>query len=204
VRSGDAAQASVDFTNNGFHAGAWTSRPLAVGGSGETDLEAGYAFKITEQFTLEPTVTQYTYANATPDATRQSTEAGLQAVWEAGGGWTASVACYHDFRLQADTAQAEAGYSLALKNLGAFLEFNSFAGWANGANLRPGAAGPRVHDGYAYCGAEVRLPYRVGAHTTVVAGLHFSDAVGQSRSWSPTGAGSTARGWFSFAVNFDF
>jgi hypothetical protein len=203
-RSGGAAQASAEITGYGFEGSIWTSQPFKGGEPGETDLSAGYAFKIPGQFTLEATVTQYLFAMTKPGATRRSTEAGLQASWTANSSLTAAIACFHDFRLGADTVQATAGYSVALKRVGAYLELKSFAGWVNGTNLRPDATGPRLRDAYGYYGADAQLPYRVGGHTTFVAGVHFSEAVGQSRLWSPIGVPGGARTWASFAVNFDF
>jgi hypothetical protein len=203
-RSGSAAQASLDLAGNGLRGGIWTSQPLRSGEPGETDLSAGYSWKIAGPVTLEATVTQYLFTRTAPGGTKQSTEAGFQATWADESGLTATLAGFHDFRLKADGAQAAVSYSLALKSLGAYLELSSFAGWVNGADLRPDSAGPATKDAYAYFGVEAQLPYRVGAHTTVTTGVHLTDTTGQSRSWSPVNAAGGARGWVSIAVNFDF
>jgi hypothetical protein len=203
-RSGAATQAFAGVAGDGLSGKIWTSQPFNHGVAGETDLEIGYSGKISTQFALEATATQFLFEGGAAGATRQSTEAGLKASWISAAGLKASLAVFHDFRLRMNTVETAAGYSLPLKSLGAYLELDSFAGWADGTDLLPDATLPRVRDGYAYFGAEARLPYRVGRHTTVEAGLHFSDAIGQSRSWSPTGHPGGAHSWASFAVNFDF
>jgi len=203
-RSGAAAQGSVSISGDGFRGSVWTSQPFGRSEPGEIDLHAGYAARVTGQLTVEMMAIQYVFSSPAPGATRQSTEAGVQATWTSSGGVSATLAGYHDFRLRADTVQAGATYSLPLKSFGAFLDLDAFAGCARGSDLLPDSVGGPVSDAYSYFGMGATLPYRVGAHTTVVAGVHFTDTNGQSRRWSPIGAAGGARGWVSLAVNVDF
>ncbi|HET7535086.1 MAG TPA: hypothetical protein VFJ90_01430 [Candidatus Didemnitutus sp.] len=203
-RSGDAMQASVALSQERWRGSLWANRPFDRAEPDEINLSAGYLAKISDQLSVDVGATQFWFGGVPAGATEQSFEAGAEAIWTARGGITTRMGYHHDFRLKADTVQGSFGYSMPLTKLGAFLELSVFAGWVHGSDVRPDASGPAVNDGYSYYGAEAHLPYRIGGHTTVVAGVHFADSVGQSALWSPIGAGSGSRGWVSLSVNFDF
>ncbi len=203
-RTGDAAQASVALAQDGWRGNLWANHPFDRDEPDEVDFTAGYLAKVTDQVSIEVTATQFWFGNVQVNATKQSFEAGVEATWTGRGGITSGLAYHHDFRLAADTFQGSLGYSLPLTRLGAFLELNAFAGWVDGSDIRPDAPGPAVGDAYGFYGAEMHLPYRIGGHTTVVAGVHWAGTVNQSRLWSPIGEGSGSRGWVSLSVSFDF
>ena len=133
-----------------------------------------------------------------------SFEAGLNATWAPIDGFTPSLACYHDCRLRADTGQASLAHSFALTGFGAFLDLNFFAGWTTGGDWRPDAPGPRRHDSYSYWGAEAHLPYRIGPHSTVIAGLHYADTSGRSPTNGPFSLSSGRNLWITLGVSLDF
>jgi hypothetical protein len=149
-------------------------------------------------------VTSYNFTSTLVGATERSLEAGLTANWSLVGGYTPSISVLHDFRLEADTAQASLAYSVALTRLGTYLELSAFAGWSDVRNARPATAGPRSRDGYGYWGGEAQIPYRVGAHTTVIAGLHATTTVGQGRALAASGRFARSNLWLTLGVSVDF
>jgi hypothetical protein len=93
---------------------------------------------------------------------------------------------------------------IALKQLGAFLEWRAQVGQARAGDLRPAAASPANSDAYTYAGAEIRLPYRLGVHTTVTASAGLTAARGQSEFWSPIQRSGGVAGWGGLGLSFDF
>ncbi len=203
-RAGSSAQASVEYAAHGFRGSVWTNQPLRRGQSGEIDLTAAYGRQVSEKLNLELALTSYDFTSAPAGATEHSLEAGLTATFAPVNGVTPSVSVQHDFRLEADTAQASLAYSVALTQLGTFLELSAFAGWSDARNVRPDAVGPRVSDGYGYFGGEARIPYRLGAHTTVIAGLHATTTVGQGRAFASPGRFARSNLWLTLGVSVDF
>ena len=203
-RAGASAQAGVEGAHDDFHGGFWTNQPFARGAARDVTLTAGYAWRPAAGVTLEAVATQYLSAGGAADTTRRSTEGGLTLTGAAFAGCTPSIYYGHDFRLRSDTVQLSVGRSLALTALGTFLDFNLFAGAATGSDWQPDAGGPRRADSYAYWGAEVHVPYRIGAHSTVVGGLHFTDATGRSPTNGPFGLAAERKLWVTLGVSLDF
>ena len=189
-RAGSSAQVAVELSRDDFRGGVWVNRPFAGGAGREVNVNGAYTWHSTDELTLEASVAHSWFSGAPAGGTKRALEAGLTATLAAINGFTPSLAYFHDFRFRADTVQASLAHSLALTKLGAFLDLSLFAGWATGEDWRPDAPGPQRHDSYGYWGAEAHLPYRVGPHTTVRAGLHFSDAFGRSGAYGPFGRSS--------------
>lgn len=203
-RAGSSAQAIVEFSQDDVRGGVWTNLPFAGGAGREVNLNAAYLWPATEGLTLEASVVHAWFSDAPAGDTRRTFEAGLTATLSPGYGFTPSFAYYHDFRLRADTVQVALARSVALAKLGAFLDLNLFAGWATGDDWRPDAPGPRRHDSYGYWGAEAHLPYRVGPHSTVIAGLHYSEAAGRSGTNGPFGRPAHGNIWVTLGISLDF
>lgn len=201
-RAGDSAQAAVEINREGFRGGLGLTRPFDQGEPGELNLNAAYGWGSSGGIVLEGTVTS-TWFSDVPGVDR-SLEAGLRATLPPAGGFTPSLAYYRDLCFDADTVEAAFARSIPLTKLGAFLELNLFAGVVRGRNWRPDAAGPKWRDGYGYWGGEARLPYRVGPHSTVVAGVHYAGTAGRSISNGPFGRRSSDRVWVTLGVNLDF
>jgi hypothetical protein len=203
-RAGSSAQATVEFSRDDFRGGAWANLPFAGGVGREVNLNAAYIWHATADLTLEASVAHSWFPGALADDTKRTFEAGVTATLAAINSVTPSLTYYHDFRLRTDTVQASLAHSLALTKLGAFLDLSLFAGWATGDDWRPDAPGPRRHDNYGYWGVEAHLPYRVGPHSTVIAGLHYSDAIGRSETNGPFGRTSRQNLWVTLGVSLDF
>lgn len=203
-RAGGSAQAAMEFNRDGFRGGLWVSQPFDGDDTREVNLNAAYGWQPADGFTLEASVAHTWFDDVPGGGLDRSFEAGLTATLAPVVGFTPSLAYYHDFHLEADTTQVSFARSIALTKLGAFLELNLFTGWASGHDWRPDAPGPRRRDSYGYWGGEVHLPYRVGVHTTVVAGLHYADSFGRSATNGPFGRDSRGNLWVTLGVTLDF
>lgn len=201
-RAGDSAQAAIEFNREGLRGGAWLNQPFERDDPSELNLNVAYGWELSGGIGLEATMTNRWFSDV-PGVDR-SLEAGLRATLVPTGGFTPRLACYHDFCFDADTAEVSFARSIPLTKLGAFLELNLFAGLVQGRDWRPEMPGPRLRDGYGYWGGEVRLPYRVGLHSTVVVGLHYAGTSGRSISNGPSGDPARGKFWFTFGVTLDF
>lgn len=204
ARAGSSVQAAAEFNRGNFHGKVGTNLPFGSGETREINLNASYTWQPGKDFSLEASVGQYWFSEVPGGGAGHSFETGLVAALAPVSGLTPGLAYYHDFRFRSDTAQVSLAHSIALTKWGAFLELNFHAGWVTGDDWRPDAPGPRAHDSYGYWGGEARLPYRIGAHATVVAGLHYADAFGRSATNGPFGRSAHRNLWFTFGVNLDF
>lgn len=203
-RAGDSAQATVELNRNAFRAGLWANQPLRAGDPDEFNLNAAYAWEATGELTLEASAA-YTWFGGVPGGgVERSFEVGLVAKCAPIQGFMPSLGYHHDFYFQADTAEASLARSIALPRFGAFLELNFFAGWVSGSDWRPDAPGPRRQDDYGYWGGEVHLPYRIGPHMVVVAGVHYAANFNRSLVNGGFGRSSDRNLWLSLGVNLDF
>jgi len=203
-RAGQSAQAGVELVHGNFRGGLWTNQPFDRGETSETKLSAAYAWQPVSGLGLEASVAYSGFGEVPGGGVKSSLEAGLAGTLAAVAGFTPGLAYYHDFRFRADTAQASVARSIALTRLGAFLELDFFAGWARGSDWRPDAPGPPRADSYAYWGGAARVPYRIGPHATITAGLHYADAAGRSPANGPFGLAAGGQWWATLGVNLDF
>ena len=202
-RAGASAQAAVEFYREGFHGGLETNQPFGSGAR-EVNLHAAFAWEPTPDLKLEASLAHNWFTQVPGGGADRSLEAGLAATLAPISGFTPGLAYYHDFRFRADSVQVSLGRSIALTKWGTFLDLNFLAGWVTGDDWRPDATGPRLHDSYAYWGGEAQLPYRVGPHSTIVAGLHYADTFGRSPANGPFGRQTRRNLWVSLGVNLDF
>jgi hypothetical protein len=204
ARAGDSLQADVEISRDNLRGGLRTSQPFGGSGAREMNLHGGWLWHATDNLTLEPTLAHAWFGDVPGGGVKRSLEAGLAATLSPVQGFTPAVRYYHDFRFRADTVGIAFARSVALTKLGAFLEWNFFGGSVTGGNWRPDAGSPRRRDSYCYWGGEVSLPYRIGAHSTVVAGLHYSEASGWSSTNGPFGRSPHPGAWVTIGVNLDF
>ena len=202
-RAGDALQADLELSRDEWRGGVRTSQPLGHGVR-VADVHGGYLWAATESVSIEASLTHGWYGDVPGGGVERSFEAGLAATFAPVNGFTPTLAYRHDFRFQADNVELALARSVALSKWGAFLEFNFHVGATTGTNWRPDACGPRRSDAYQYWGGEVTLPYRVGPHATVVAGLHAAGNTGRSLANGAFGRASTVVFWATLGVNLDF
>jgi hypothetical protein len=203
-RAGASAQVALELARDDFHGGLWSNLPFGNGEGRETNLNAAYGWQALEGLKLEVSARQYWFSNLPAGGTRSSFEAGFAAALAPIGGITPSLDCTHDFRLRADTMQMALAHSFALTGIGAYLDLSCFAGWVTGDDWRPDAPGPRRHDSYAYWGTEAYLPKRIGPHSTLITGLHYTHVYGRSPTNGPVGLASVRNFWVTLGVSLDF
>lgn len=205
-QSGAAGQGSFEVVRDSWRIGAAIAQPFDRDEAGEGSVNAGYMWQANRKLKFEAILTPRWFSNVPSGATKRSLETGLAASWILTNEFTLELAASHDWRLKAETLQATLNYSMPLKRLGAYLEWSATMGTAFARDLRPDAVGSPapVRDGYAYYVASVSLPYRIGAHSTVVAGLHLAKNTNQSALWSSIGAPGGTHAWVELGLNFDF
>jgi hypothetical protein len=203
-QSGAGAEGTFQVARGTWRVGVDFNQPFDRNEPEEGDLHAAYAWKVSTGLNIEAIVTQRWFSGVEPGVTTHSFEAGLTAGWTLSNGFSVEIAGFHDLRLRADTLHATVNYSMPLKSLGAYLEWNASIGTVSARDLLPDTVGAPVRASYCYYAASVRLPYRIGAHTTLVTGLHVAESDGQSRAWSPIAASGGLRAWADVGLNFDF
>lgn len=203
-RSADSLQAAVELNRESLRGRLWTSQPFDRGDTREVKLSAGYGWQATEGIALEASVTHAWFNDVASGGVDRSFEAGLTTTLASVGGFAPSLSYYHDFRFRADTAELAVARSVALPTWGAFLELNFSAGWVRGCDWRPDAAGSPRRDAYGYWGVDARLPYRIGAHSTVVIGLHYADHFDRSVANGPFGRSGGGKPGVTLGVTLDF
>lgn len=203
-RAGPSAQVAAEFNRDSLRGGVRANLPFENGETRELNLHAAYTWRPVDEVSLEALVAQHWFDEVPGGGARHSFEAGLTATLAPISGFTPGLAYYHDFNFRSDTAQVSLARSVALVKWGAYLDLNFFTGWVTGRDWRPDAPGSRLNDGYGYWGGEAHLPYRIGAHTTVTAGLHYTEAFGRSPTSGPFGLSARRNLWITLGVNLDF
>ena len=203
-RAGPSAQVAAEFNRDSLRGGVWANLPFENGETRELNLHAAYTWQPVDEVSLEALVAQHWFGEVPGGGARHSFEAGLAATLAPISGFTPGLAYYHDFNFRSDTAQVLLARSVALVKWGAFLDLTIFAGWSTGDDWRPDAPGPRSSDSYGYWGGEAQLPYRIGAHSTVTVGLHYTGTLGRSPTRGPFGLPTSRNIWATLGVNLDF
>lgn len=204
-RSGAAWRAGLDGALYGWRGRLWYSNPFNSDEPGELRSSLGYVWALTKTVTVEASGTHFWYIDEYANgAASHSFESALQLSWTIRGGLRFGLATSYDIRLRSLGIEASTSYDIALPKWGAFLECRLYAGNLAGKDILPDTTGETTRDAYTYWGAGVRLPYRIGAHTTIVAEAHLVETNGQAQAWSPLLQGSGSRGWLSLGASFDF
>lgn len=203
-RTGAATQLAVEIARENWRGRIDGNQPFASGQERQLALGAAYVCPVVAGVQVETSLRHAWFARALAGGAKRTLEAAITATLPAIQGFSPHVAYTHDFRLLADTVELGAARSFALTSLGAFLDCAVFSGWATGDDWRADVAGPRQHDSYRYWGAEVQLPYRIGAHTTLITRLNYTREQGRSTISGPAGMGLGENLWISAGVSFDF
>ena len=199
----DAFQPSVEVDSNNFDLGVWTSQPLTGGQQNEVDIYGGYKYAVTKELSLQGVATYYWYPEFSTtrpnriDGAKDSFEPGVGATYTIEG-FSPSVFYYHDFILKADTVQGSLGYALPLAAIGSELDFSVYVGTSSAHDATPDLRGPHVHESYNYYGADVSLPYKLAASTTLTLAGHYA-----GNDKAPFGTPRN-HGWFSVAITAGF
>jgi hypothetical protein len=210
--SGQSLQPSVELNYGKLGAGVWASFPVAgslPGGSNpEVDPYAYYAFTLSDDVSLVPGITWYTYPRADPGNGffRSTIEPNLALSWNFHG-VKLTPKVYYDLTLEGPTTELSAAYALPLKELGTELDFNAQAGdylWHDSANH----ATPAVKAWGRYWLLGVTVPFQLSSASRVSVGFAytkgeraFTKAGGQPRQANPIAVG---RGVLSLSYSCTF
>lgn len=162
VRLADASiQPSVEATYADFYVGAWHSNAISDGSSNfassETDLYAGYGFKVNDQIKLDAGVTRYTYSGGSQsDTTEVYVGASLDVLL------SPSIYYYHDFDQEVNTVEASIGYSLPIDAIKASLDLSAKLGNVSTSG-----------EDYTYGVLGVAIPYKLSETATLTAGVDY-------------------------------
>lgn len=204
-RTRGAGQVELEAAWQGWRGRLWSNRAFASDEPGEVQSSLAHGWMLGQGIEAELRGTQFWHSrDPRPGAAVRSfeTAASLSRTWR--GGWRSKFGCSYDFKLRARVVEATFGCEFPLKNLGAFLEGWLHGGHVAGGRILPEWTGSRARDDYGFFGAGLRLPYRVGAHTTIVAEAQLVGTANQARSWSPSGSGTGGRASVKIGASFDF
>lgn len=164
--SKDAIQPSVELAVGDFYAGIWTSQPVVNNTDNEFDFYVGQKLKLNDAWSLDVGATAYYYPelDRTSGLDRQTYEGYVGVVGNVKG-FSPGAYVYYDFTLKALTVQGQLGYSLALSEPGASMDFN----------VTLGNVSPDVGSSYMYYSVGVTVPYKLTDKATVYAGVSYNN-----------------------------
>ena len=162
----DAIQPSIELTSGDFYTGIWTSQPVTDNADNEFDFYLGYKFKLNDIWSLDVGGTAYYY----PELDRRSgldrqTYEGYVGVVGNVKGFSPGMYAYYDFTLKALTTQGQLGYSMALSEPGASMDFE----------VQAGHVSPDVGANYTYWSVGVNIPYKLSDKATVYGGVTYNN-----------------------------
>ncbi len=150
-------QPSIEAAYGDFYAGAWHSDGLSSDNGSETDLYAGYGFKLNDQIKLDAGVTRYTYnGGSNGDTTEAYVGASANVLL------SPSLYYYHDFDLEVNTLEASVGYSLPIDAINASLDLSGKLGNVSSAG-----------QDYTYGVVGASVPYKRSETATLTVGLDY-------------------------------
>lgn len=222
-------QPSVEFgypvVGGDLYVGIWTNQPIASTTTGvpfgairgitgdEVDFYAGYAYPVTDIFTLDLGATYYWYPESAGfGAINHTTE--IYFGVSADVLLSPAVYFYYDFDLQQTVVEFSIGYSLDLgEYLGAeglSVDTGAYFGVLNTNDINAGAAGTsKQQNGYVYGGVTADLVYAFNENVSSSIGVRWSinndGADGTLAGNGPANAfGGESQVWFGATVGFAY
>jgi len=180
----------------------WANAPFCADDEREAAMRIGYSHDFGANLKLDWQVAHYRFERVGAEHANHATEAGVALTLPAGPG-RIGVGLIRDVERRANYVEMGYAGEIALKKLGAFLNYRFFAGWVQADDVLPRSA-VRVADAYSYHGVEVAVPYRVGSQTIVTLGARYAGTWGARPFWSPTGASPKAGIALNLAVSHEF
>jgi uncharacterized protein (TIGR02001 family) len=167
VRYAEASiQPSVEATYGDFYAGIWHTSALsdnAASGT-ETDLYAGYGFKINDTFSLDAGLTRYAYNGGSPSTDSTEVYIGVKANVLL----SPSLYYYYDFDGDYSSLEASIGYSLPIEAIKSSLDFTAKLGYILAdENFAFG------DDNFTYGSLGVAVPYKLSDSATLTVGVDY-------------------------------
>lgn len=201
-RAGASVRPELQLSDERWSFGAWLNSPFSDSDERETAMQVGYSHRLDSGLKLEVQVTHFRFDRSGVGHAAHSTEAAAGLTLPAGPGRLGFVFA-RDVDRRANCTEVNYAGEIALKKLGAFLNYRLFVGTVQADDVLPRAA-VRLADSYTYHGIEAALPYRVGSQTVVTLGVHYAGTWGARPFWSPTGASPKGQIGLNLAVSHEF
>lgn len=175
-RSDETVHMGIAWRGESWRAAGDAYAPLRSADPAEWRMEGGWGSSPAAGLQLEALARWSHFTRARVGMAEDTLELGARATWMLPREAQVGVAAFHDVTLEATTAEGSIGYSIPLTKLGAYLDLRGWIGWSDARDWRPEAPGPAIAGGYGYFGVEATLPYRVGAVTSVIVGVSYSES----------------------------
>lgn len=164
-KAGDSIQPSVKATYGDFYASVWNSNDLnstnTSSNVNETDLNAGYGYKLSDSIKLDLGVTRYLYEGQSDlDSTELYVGASVDTVLKP------SFYAYYDNDRQKSgvaTYTASIGHSVALSVIGSSLDLSALVGFVNAYDNQE----------YVYGVISAAVPYKLNENATLTVGVDY-------------------------------
>lgn len=203
-RSSAAWQAGLEGSFDGWRGRFWSNQPLDSVEPGELQSSLGYAWPAVGSLEVQLWGTHFWYVDGPGNgAPAHSFEAAMQLNWNLRSGWRPGLGIAYDIRFRSRAVEASLAYDVAMTHCGTYLELRIYGGHLSGEDILPDASVTNTRDAFAYYGANVRVPYRITMHWTLVAEAHLVGTVNQSRAWPPLGRRAGSRGLLNLAVRLE-
>lgn len=158
VQLGNASiQPSIEATYADFYAGAWHTDELSNTNGNETDLYAGYGYKLNDKVSFDVGVTRYTYSGGSNGDTTEAYVGVKGNVL-----LSPTLYYYHDFDQEVNTLEASIGYSFPVDAIKASVDLSAKLGNVSA----PG-------EDYTYAVAGVAVPYKLSETATLTVGVDY-------------------------------
>ncbi len=163
--AGDSIQPSVKATYGDFYASVWNSNDLnstnTSSNVNETDLNAGYGYKLSDSIKLDLGVTRYLYEGQSDlDSTELYVGASVDTLLKP------SFYAYFDNESEKSgvaTYTASIGHSVALSVIGSSLDLSALVGFVNRYDTQE----------YVYGVIGAAIPYKLSENATLTFGVDY-------------------------------
>lgn len=198
----EVLQPRLRLGNGAISLATWSAVPLRGAQQHELGMSVGLAREWGDTWRASAEVVALRWQPPPSSGVDGTIELGAALERRAGPGrWV--LALRRDSARRATFAEIAYAGDLALTQVGAFLGYRVYGGTAHGREVGPLLSGRRTADAYAYHGADLTLPYRVGGATIVTLGVHYARTSGLGAGWTPLAASDSGRLSVSVAATFE-
>jgi len=164
-KAGDSVQPSIKATYGDFYASVWNSNDLnstnTTDNANETDLTAGYGYKLSDSIKLDVGVIRYLYEGQSDlDSTELYVGASVDTLLKP------SFYAYYDNESEKSgvaTYTASIGHSVALSAIGSSLDLSALVGFVNRYDTQE----------YVYGVIGAAIPYKLSENATLTFGVDY-------------------------------
>lgn len=198
-----------------LYAGVWSAVPLTANRTAanfpqdrvnEVDFYVGYAYPVTDMFTVDVGFIYYWYSNAPVGTLGQKREVFIGV--SADVLLSPAVYFYYDFDKEQTVVEFSVGYSLELAEYvgvnGLSIDLGGYYGLLNAEKVDP-LTNPKRNDGYSYVGATADLVYDFSENISVSVGMRVSyNNEGKQSQLGSVNRGGETQFWWGASVGFAY